>query len=665
MKKTKFLLNLFAFTLCLLIPLSSLTAGAAPSIVPTTTYAERFLSACEEQQWFIDAVEGILQKNQKTLESITSADDLKVVKSLGISKNQITGYIPKAIGELKELRYLFLSGNRLSGSIPEALFTLPKLQNIDLSNNEYTGEVPQKFGTMKALTYLNLRGNQYTGSIPDSILENTSISYFDISSNRLNGKMPENLAHMTALEYLAISDNGWTKGELPELSSLKKLKVLSAWKCQLTGELPDSLYDMPSLRVLDLGENSFSGEISEKIANLTDLRQLSFTKNQLRGTIPASISQLENLTAIDLSGNFLRGVLPDAGWKQKKLYVENNYLTGEALQEVSGNSGNFADDLQNGQYQLEASRLTVQISQTDTTNLYELLENERSFGGSQEKPLLRPDEYTLVFDAEKISCVVNDKGILIKALEDIPESENCFVALQIKGNTGSEASTVKIKVTTKPVRSPSVSTGGGSSEEPEAEFHKAYVSGYPDGKFRPENHVTREEATKMVVAALELESYSPASASFPDVSLNRWSFKWIETAAQLGYLKGYKDGTFGPEKPITRAEMASILVRIISNDKTLLNAEIKDFSDVPDGKWYTDSVRLAAGYGLINGYPDGTFRPEQKLTRTEAVTMINHMLSRDYKTAEELHGKACPFPDVSAYFWGYGDIMEASVEHDH
>lgn len=84
-----------------------------------------------------------------------------------------------------------------------------------------------------------------------------------------------------------------------------------------------------------------------------------------------------------------------------------------------------------------------------------------------------------------------------------------------------------------------------------------------------------------------------------------------------------------------------------------------------NGKWYSSYIRQAVQYGLISGYTDGTFRPEQYITRAETVTMINRMLGRNYETATELHSMACPFPDVSQSSWAYGNIMEAAITHKH
>ena len=105
--------------------------------------------------------------------------------------------------------------------------------------------------------------------------------------------------------------------------------------------------------------------------------------------------------------------------------------------------------------------------------------------------------------------------------------------------------------------------------------------------------------------------------------------------------------------------------RSLVSQGLIMTSSTKTFSDVADGKWYSSYIRQAVQYGLISGYTDGTFRPEQYITRAETVTMINRMLGRNYETAYELHSMACPFPDVSQSSWAYGNIMEAAITHKH
>ena len=168
MKRTRIsVLLVIALLLQLYAPLTAGAVNFTPN--PQTEYAKRFIAACDGQTWFINEIERLLNAQQRTLDTITGAEDLVEIKSIGLKGQNITGHIPAAIGELSELRYLFLSDNHLSGDIPSALYTLPKLQNVDLGGNDYAGAIPSEFGTMPALKTLVLKDNQYTGTIPDTI----------------------------------------------------------------------------------------------------------------------------------------------------------------------------------------------------------------------------------------------------------------------------------------------------------------------------------------------------------------------------------------------------------------------------------------------------------------------------------------------------------------
>ena len=209
-----------------------------------------------------------------------------------------------------------------------------------------------------------------------------------------------------------------------------------------------------------------------------------------------------------------------------------------------------------------------------------------------------------------------------------------------------------------------VTISGGTTETPKAE-HKLYINGFTDGMFHAERNITREQTAKMLIDALEKETAEPEQSSYTDVANNRWSYRWVEAASKEGYMVGYNGGVFKPDSAITRAEMATALSRIAAKEGLIMTSSTKTFSDVANGKWYSSYIRQAVQYGLISGYTDGTFRPEQYITRAETVTMINRMLGRNYETAAELHSMACPFPDVSQSNWAYGNIMEAAITHKH
>ncbi|MDO4542220.1 MAG: DUF4127 family protein [Bacillota bacterium] len=205
--------------------------------------------------------------------------------------------------------------------------------------------------------------------------------------------------------------------------------------------------------------------------------------------------------------------------------------------------------------------------------------------------------------------------------------------------------------------------------EPEEEliYHEPYINGYEDKTFRPEAKVTRGETAKMIATAksLELRSFQ---GMFPDVEANSWYCPAVESAAEKGYLTGYEDGSFRPLANMTRAEFAAFLIKYYqAENKTIPAAgSTARFTDVSSDKWYYSSIDQAAALGLINGYEDGSFRPENQVTRCEAVTMFNRLLGRNLeqeKVSLNLMLGKNPFSDISQNHWGYKEVLEAAVKH--
>lgn len=746
-KKKKVLLGMLTLTLAVsgfAAVQTWRTALAAGNFVPNpqTAYARTFLSQCENQQWFMNEVERLLNAEQKTLNTITSSADLSDIKSIGLADRTIIGKIPKAIGELHELRSLFLSDNELSGAIPSELFSLDKLTNIDLSGNKYSGAIPAGFGNMAGLNVLMLRGNSYSGTIPDSILTNTRISVLDVSGNRLAGAIPAGLNQMTGLTYLAISDNPWAKGPIPDFSALSSLKTLSAWNANLTGNIPDyiytlselqvldlannnltgiisddignltalqllalgdnnltgtipdSLYTLASLEALDLSENGLTGEISSDIGNLIELETLVLADNKLEGTIPEEFDNLTNLLIVDLSDNRLRGHVPACFADIPQVYLHNNYLTGTVLKGITDSALNFCDGAKNAQYQLIATTSLHIASSPAITNAYPLLKNKYlPTGSTTMKAILAPDCYDAWISNDpngKVELTRSAIGIYVSALDDISSRENIILTIQIKANTGSGYSTVNILLYTSAAAgfggggggggggwttpqaleatAPAIdseTTSSGITDAAQAVTHTPYISGYKDGTFRPNSSITREEVAVMLVRALGYETTKPAKKPFPDVPADSWSAPYIAKAKDLGFVKGYSDGKFKPKGLMSRAELAACLVQIAQRQGLNANGKTIPFTDVEKGKWYAGHVDQAAKYGLITGYDDLTFRPNDPVSRAEAVSMVNQMLGRNPDTAAALQTIKIPFDDVNRSHWACLHILEASVSHKH
>ncbi|WP_442956512.1 S-layer homology domain-containing protein [Paenibacillus sp. YIM B09110] len=191
-------------------------------------------------------------------------------------------------------------------------------------------------------------------------------------------------------------------------------------------------------------------------------------------------------------------------------------------------------------------------------------------------------------------------------------------------------------------------------EEQQSETHAKYINGYPDGTFRAERSITRAEmATLLVNSGIIPTSSEPNRASFPDVAAEHWAVTNIGQAEKSGLLVGYPDGTYRVDASITRAEMAAIAYRYLK----LESEPSRTFSDVPASHWASGMISALSGY--MDGYPDLTFRPNDKLTRAEAVTILNRILKRG-----PLNGVVKPsWPDVAASYWAFADIEEASTDH--
>ena len=195
--------------------------------------------------------------------------------------------------------------------------------------------------------------------------------------------------------------------------------------------------------------------------------------------------------------------------------------------------------------------------------------------------------------------------------------------------------------------------------------HKAYMFGYPDGNFLPERNMTREEATAMFARLLkdyprERRSYN---IPFKDVAESDWSQQAIGFMLEKGMIQGYEDGSFRPKAAISRAEFAAMAVRF----DNLVAGGGHSFFDVPAGHWAQGAIDSAAAKGWVTGYPDGSFKPERKITRAEVVNITNKMLDRfaDKDFVRSHLSEMIQFKDLTEADWAYFPIMEATNGHDY
>ena len=191
--------------------------------------------------------------------------------------------------------------------------------------------------------------------------------------------------------------------------------------------------------------------------------------------------------------------------------------------------------------------------------------------------------------------------------------------------------------------------------------HKAYMFGYTDGTVRPNGYIKRAEAAALVTRLLGLDTFASAiKPSFTDTP-SSWYNKAINAAVQRGIMKGYPDGSFRPNAPITRAEFTQMISTIDNKPYG-----VAPFADVV-GHWAERPIGSEYQAGRIKGYPDGTFRPNAFITRAEAVVILNKIFERNFDAMSLKDAKNAylikGFIDLPTSFWGYYDMIEATNSH--
>lgn len=185
--------------------------------------------------------------------------------------------------------------------------------------------------------------------------------------------------------------------------------------------------------------------------------------------------------------------------------------------------------------------------------------------------------------------------------------------------------------------------------------HAAYVNGYADGTFRPDNGITRAEMAALLSRVITSGISAPAIA-YSDVAADHWADEEIAAVTTMGLMKGNPNGTFAPRRYVTRAEMAKLIHTLLGG----AGAPGPGFSDIA-GHWAEEAILLAQGHGLMVGDREGRFHPGDMLTRAEAVATLNRLLG----TSGSVSGLTeSPWLDVPVDHWAFGDIVEASVGHE-
>ncbi|TYQ15385.1 UNVERIFIED_CONTAM: hypothetical protein Cloal_1832 [Acetivibrio alkalicellulosi] len=226
-----------------------------------------------------------------------------------------------------------------------------------------------------------------------------------------------------------------------------------------------------------------------------------------------------------------------------------------------------------------------------------------------------------------------------------------------------------VSPTPTPIPTPTP-TANGEVEEPTTEIpslvkreQKAYIKGYEDGLFRPERHITRAEAAVIIANILKFENINnyKENTIYTDVSDSHWASEAISLVSYKGLFKGYTDGSFKPDQNITRAEFSTVVFKLLQIIKGVTEVEICEYRfEDTKGHWAQKYIEQLSNLGTIKGYSDGTFKPQNMINRAESVALINRAIDR------------VPLSDVSKFFndvdeshWAFYDIASAAIDYTY
>ena len=199
------------------------------------------------------------------------------------------------------------------------------------------------------------------------------------------------------------------------------------------------------------------------------------------------------------------------------------------------------------------------------------------------------------------------------------------------------------------------------------QVHFAYMIGYPEGHFGPNNTVSRAEVATVFFRMMEdtaREKYWTKKNNYSDVTINQWHNNAISVMSNMGILSGFADGTFRPDEPMTRGQVASVFAKFADETQVKPGSDALSFTDT-QGHWAENAIAITATAGWMRGYAEGSFCPNDTITRAEFVTACNRLLERVPENEDALLPSRITWSDVPAEAWYYLAVCEATNSHEY
>jgi hypothetical protein len=534
------------------------------------------------------------------------------LENLDLSYNKLEGAISATVGGLTKLKIFEASNNQLTGAIPPEFGNCAALKALILWNNKLTGAIPDVFGALPAFEVLDVAINDLSGNLPQNLPN--SLRKFAARNNQLSGAIPD-YGSLAKLDTLDLYHNALTGGIPQTLGALTKMERLDLGSNLLRGTVPDIFSGMADLSFANLSGNKLAGKPPQSLADRqTGGAAVNIAKNYLTGETAKAIKTNND--------NFIDG----AGSQQNRMYLseyvqinegqERNIYTlfahRDARTSVQPDKAKLPADGYVLKLNMTQAEIDALLSHYQVSSIGELVTFRYDADGwyiTVHKTL--ETAHPVIFVLQILHNDGSDYSrTVFKVTSETPPAAGGIGG----GGTGDD-------LTPTPTPEPD----GAEPEPPDRARKVKFIGGYPDGTVRPDGTLTREEAARMLCNVTERSGAFPYNGEYSDVDTGRWSADDIAYLSRLGILTGYPDGTFRPTRNITRAEFVTILCRYQRIEPGSAEPGFPDAA----GHWAAPYITAFSARGLITGYPDGRFGPDRPITRAEAAAVMCRLLERE------------------------------------
>lgn len=597
---------------------------------------------------------------------------------------------PEQILELEDLSSLTMTGviqkPRISSStieIPQGITKLTNLKTINFNNN-MVKELPDFLSEMTQLVNLNFTGSNYYHDsefvVPESYINLVNLTHLSLSNNHMK-YLPDNLH-----QYNSLSDFRFVYNNLLEISNenyeylgTKLNRIYTGDQFyQLTRELPYNIGEEEGFLEVDFPQFvSFMSDLNNKSSNGEDLIFRLYSSDDEYET-SEFIQNFGKLEDSDGDGVFSTSSGLKYDSNTGKVFLSNKFFYSPSVAKDDFRlTAKMYDGLFGGSYYSydfttvsNVNYETEYIANLDLAPGEEQIVQAGVLGTKNTEGVVKPPINEIIeYGPENIPF-----EIIRKKNPNLAKGEERVISEGVEGRIDRDGKVlveVKNKVvefgtatnTSRPWKDEETDKKDDkTSESIEVQDHIQYIQGYPDGSVHPDGQITRAEAATMLARLLRLNLDDTSSIDFKDgTNEDAWYNKYVNAIVKNGYMKGYPDGSFGAEKDVSRAELAKMIQSI--GEKNVSEAPFLDIKD----HWAQEAINQSYGSHHIDGYPDGSFKPDQAITRAETAKILDHLFNRKvdaegFTTIKS--GHIHDFNDLSTSHWGYYEIIEASDSHD-